>query len=160
VYLTRSNTPSDWTTFVSPEHDFELSAPGQLVSGKPAPDVVPTLQFQLTASNNSYGIYFHVKRLDFPEKSIADYPSAAFDSVRDTTVSTVHGRLISEVPITLGDKHGREIRVSADGGKALATQRMYIAADRLYIILAVRKPSEAADGAVLRFLDSFHFTRE
>jgi hypothetical protein len=152
--------PSTWVTFVSPDGDFEIAAPGQLARVKPAPDVVPSAVFQLTASSNGYSTYFHVKRLDFPAGTLAGLSSkildSALDGVRDQNVAATHGQLVSESPITLGSNRGREIRYSADAGNTVATERLYIVADRVYSVLAVRKPSLEADAAAARFLDSFH----
>lgn len=164
VWLYIAHSGANWPKFVSPDGDFEVSAPGELVRGKPAVDVVPNTVFQLMPSNNNHGIYFHVKRLDFPQEIFADLPShmldSALDAVRDQDVSAIHGQLVSDSPITIASHRGREIRISADGGNMLATERMCIVGNRVYIIVAVRKPSEEADAAAARFFDSFHLLRQ
>jgi hypothetical protein len=150
--------------FTSPERDFVVSTPGVL---KPVPENndlqsggVPRSRFQLTAADNSYRTYFGVERLEFPKQTISGNPSLALDATRDEALSAAHGRLVTEFPINLGNAHGREIRISADEGKMLATQRMYVVGDRLYVTFAVRRPSKATEAAALRFLDSFHFPSE
>lgn len=149
----------EWISFTSPQGDFTVSVPHSLLpvaeTHNPPPGGVPRIRFQLPAPDNPYGIYFGVERLDFPKKSISLKPSSALDSARDTAVSFVHGRLVSESPISLGDVPGREIQIASGDRKAFATQRMYVVDDHLYVIFAVEQGSAAANTNVLRFLNSF-----
>ena len=156
---TALQSPNKWFEFLSPDNDFKLSAPGQLVNAEPTRDVVPNVIFKLKESENPYGVYFHVKRLDFPHGTLAGLPSTILDSAlnaaRDKDVSAIQGQLVGDSPVSLESYPGREIRFSAEAGSILATERMYIVGDHLYLILAIRKPSEEADSAVTRFLNSF-----
>ena len=153
-----------WTAFTSPDGDFSVSAPGELVpdpqdASNPHPEGIPRVRFHLTAANNTYRVYFAVERLHFPEGSISAYPERALDGARDMAISFVHGQLLKESRITLEGSPGREIRVMGSGGKALARQRMYIVKDYLYITFAV-SASEAEEETVGRFMDSLHINNK
>lgn len=148
----------EWVSFTSPQRDFAIVVPRHLSAvpetNNPPPGNVPRIRFQLLAADNPCKIYFGVERIDFPERTVSLEPSLALDGARNTAVSSAHGQLIAEAPIGLEDNPGREIRISS-GQKALATQRMYIVGDHLYVIFAVEQDTDRTNPSVLRFLNSF-----
>jgi hypothetical protein len=155
-----SHSSSDWITFSPPSGDFSVSSPAVLA------DTPETMDFPLfgPVQRHRYHVnwhdsYFAVERVDYP----ADFPildrSQGLDAARDGAITATQGHLIEESPITLGRIAGRQLKVSMDRGRLLATARLYLVGRRLYEGIVVRRSSVAEDDT-RRFLNSLHIIGE
>jgi hypothetical protein len=80
------------------------------------------------------------------------------DRGRDLAVSRVHGQLVAEKKINLGDYPGRELSFAVEG-KGLVRQRVYAVKGRLYQLLVAgpREVTGAKDAD--RFFQSFQLKK-
>jgi hypothetical protein len=108
---------------------------------------------------DSHSSYFAVERVDYPADFPILDPSQALDAGRDGAITATQGHLIDESPITLGRIAGRQLKLSMDRGRLLATARLYLVGRRLYEGIVVRRSSVAEDDT-RHFLDSLHIIGE
>jgi len=93
---------------------------------------------------------------DYPVGSFANADAqASLDQARDGVIQGVQGTLLGEERISLGTYSGRSFRISAAGGRATLTCRMYQVGDRAYMLQVVTPKEDAFSPSIARFLDSF-----
>jgi hypothetical protein len=104
--------------------------------------------------------YFAVGYSDYPLALIVGaQPDQLFNSVRDTWVRRIKGRLVaSDNTIKLAGKYpGMEF--SAEGsdpkGDTFVQSRLFLVDQRLYQLVAMGRKGEVPQGTVNRFLNSF-----
>jgi hypothetical protein len=152
VVLSPFAIAQDWKTYSYPADGFSVSAPSSPVASTQ------------NVTNADGTVEMHNYLVDVG--SAALYASVAEDAsllkknteealkgAEKGAVDNVHGRLVSDKRIVLGDYPGIEVEVEND--TAHFTARIYIVRSTLYLMLVVTglgKPYPDAQ----RFLDSFH----
>ena len=152
---------TDWIKYNSPEGRYSILMPGEPRTSSQEGTASTGEKFPqyIAASQDSSGAVCMVGYFD----AVAGM-TFSFDTARDGMVNAVHGTLISEKPIHLGDYLGRELKISAtgaDGVEYIVYARFYQAGPRIYVVqLIVAKSAEgpAVDAKRAKYFDSFQVT--
>jgi len=150
-----------WNTFTSPAGDFSISTPAPLINkSEQINSSVGTIHRHRYYASISES-YFAVERCDYPGGSVSARPvSDVLDGARDGSIAAIHGRLLKESPVALGNKIGRALKIENSARTLIALSRMYVNGDQLYSVIVVAPQSDQNNPAFGRFFDSFRLIRE
>ena len=99
--------------------------------------------------------------------SYVDYPSSVMqgadpnkmlDAVRNTGVSNMQGKLLSELIISIDGNPGRELKIEAVDGKTTVRMRICLVKNRLYQLMTATVKQNSLSSNIIKFLDSFKLT--
>ena len=152
---------SEWKKFSSSEGRFSVLIPGvpteKIIKVNTKAGIVDLHILQLEGTEFNY---LAVSYGDYPKETVTkENINKILDGARDGAVSNVHGKLISELIITLDNYPGREIKVEIPNGKHILISRIYLVRNRLYSISLITHKNnifttELYDKAH-KFFDSF-----
>ena len=131
---------------LSPPEGFNVMIPGepQTQRGEVA---IPGGKVQTAAwTANVEGVLYSISTADYPEKTVASNPAAAFlNEGRNGLVNQLKGTVKNEEDITLQGYPGKAFTVSSDAGEVRA--RNFLVGPRLYTLLVLYNPSIGAPQA-------------
>ena len=152
-----------WSTFRHPGAGFAVDVIGQ---PREATEVIPTVAGETkmtTVTFKAQGSAFTmmmVAWLELADNAVDEEAArAALKNGKDQMVANLAGIVVSEKPVTLGERHiGQEVVVEADPGevpgKILVRARHYVVGNRLYMLQALRMKG-TDETIATRFLESF-----
>jgi hypothetical protein len=145
-----------WKEFSSGEGTFSILMPGtptektQKVNTQAG--AIDMHLFTLVQKGVAYLAIYN----DYPEVFVqARNADKMLDGARDGAVSSIQGKLLSELIISLDKYPGREIRIEAPDGKHTIQTRIYLVKNRLYQVGVVTPKEGSFSEDVTKFLDSF-----
>jgi hypothetical protein len=147
---------AEWTDYKSEAGRFVASFPGKpRESSKTVNTAIGSIEMKM------YGVSekqtsFSVAVADYPPEHVKQIGSTVLlDKARDGAVSNTQGTLLSEQIIQVEGNPGRELKISAAGGKGTIRAKVFLVGNRLYHVVAVTPVEESYTPQVRRFLDSF-----
>jgi hypothetical protein len=153
-----------WQEFVSTEGEFKVSFPAApepgKITGPLAEGVMAKATFQAMLPGKAFLVRYE-DRSNFPEIMEPHLLKDLYDTVRDSQVKAANTTLISEKDIAIGDRIGREIRLSTSGVEL--TNRIFLVAGRFYQVITSMAGNIANEKSTVeeqkKFFDSFVITR-
>lgn len=153
-----------WKTYDFPEGKFKMQFPGQ-----------PEKQSQVVNSaigELNMNIYVYDASKEKGDNYVymvnyTDYPDTLVNSDDTTQLKTfyrnsidgmannVHGKLLTEKVVNYEKYSGREIRIEIKERGAIITSRMFLIANRIYIIEVITSTEKDFNTGIKKFLDSF-----
>jgi len=145
-----------WKEFFSNEGSFSILMPGvpteQTKRLNTKAGAIDMHLFILEQKNVAY----FVSHIDYQEELLQQRnDDEILDGARNGAVKNVQGKLLSEVPISLDNYPGREIRIETSDGKHTIQTRIYLVKNRLYQVMIVTPKENSFSKDVTKFLDSF-----
>jgi len=102
---------------------------------------------------------YSVAVVDYPADHVQQVGAAGLlDSARDGAVANTQGTLLSEEILNIRGNPGRELKVSAAGGKGTARCKLVLVGNRLFQVIVAGPSDKSYAPEVRRFLDSFSFS--
>ncbi len=147
----------NWQDYVYTSDGFAISSPSQPFFNKQMINTKAGIPVEL----RSYTILMGGTTCIL---GVIDYSSSNFDmsepqkflaNARDGAINNVHGKLISQVPISLGNNPG--LQFDGETNQYNIRERMYLVSRTLYQIVLVAPQGQPYPPAFVRVADSFHF---
>jgi len=149
-------TQVEWTEYRSEADRFAAFFPGTPTeSSKTVNTAIGPIEMKI------YGVAkkqtaFSVVLSDYPPEHVKRVGSATIlDGARDGAVANTQGKLLSELIIEIAGNPGRDLKISAAGGKGTVRAKLFLVGSRLYQVLAVTPTEDSYAPQVGRFLESF-----
>jgi hypothetical protein len=153
-----------WTDFASAEGEFKVSFPATPQSDKNngvlAEGITARASFHATLGTKVFYVRYE-ERSNFPDIMDPHLLKDLYDKIRDNQVKAANTTLISEKEIAIGDRIGREVRLSTPGVEL--TNRMFLVGGRFYQVMTGVAKNIANEKSTVeeqqKFFDSFVITR-
>jgi hypothetical protein len=143
-----------WQDIGSKELNFSVKMPAApQVTKLPMPGVgVATMYMAPLASKN---LMFMVQAAEVPPAAFAQGPDETLKTFQAGMLAVMKGATVKkESPVSLGKHPGKQFEIDT-GGKGGAVVRLYLAAPRVYTVMATGPSLAGAAGDMKRFFDSF-----
>ena len=156
---------SDWVLFESPDNDFTILFPQlpkadpQLINSDIGELKLNVYMYQAADLKNEDNFVYGVMSTEYPESLFVDATDEVlkdfFRSSVDGAVANVRGKLLSETIIQLDGNPGREIKVDFRDGMAVIKMRLYLVANKMYMVQTITETRKDFNLSINRFMDSF-----
>lgn len=154
-----------WIHFESEEFQFEIDFPQK---PKAQPQEVETAAgtlkmnmfiYDASEAKSDQNLVYMVNYTAFPKEMLSvDTETGVEEFFRgsiDGAVRNVHGKLLSETIISLGDYPGREVRIDFKEGLAVITMRTYLVENQMYMLQTITATEQDFNTSIGKFMDSF-----
>jgi hypothetical protein len=152
---------ANWKEFTSEEGRFSILQPRTPTQTTETIDT-PVGEIDEHAFTVIHGnITYLVSYSDYPRNVLTSDPQAVLDAFRNSAITSVEGKLLSERPISIDGYLGREleIKIADDPDTAMVRLRIYLVGNRLYYVYTLAPEERASSPNVGKFLDSFKLVR-
>ena len=153
-----------WKTFTSPNGNWSLLAPGNLI---PDEEAKKSNSKQGSFTYNDFDGFFAVIYKDHSKLNIFPWKRAHFTKQRDVVLKANKGTLIKDEEFTNGNITGREVRIRMPDTRTFTREtslkpqhrvqrfRMFFQGNRLYMILAVLPEENISSPEIDKYFNSF-----
>ncbi|MFN6946338.1 MAG: hypothetical protein ACK4ND_15425 [Cytophagaceae bacterium] len=104
-------------------------------------------------------LIYMVNYTEYPDTLIhsdkTEILSDFFRNSIDGAVRNVHGKLLSEKVIQIGEYPGREIKIDFRDGMAVIRMRIYLVKNQMYLLQTITETKKDFNKSITRFMDSF-----
>ena len=147
---------NNWKTFTSPEGNFSALFPGTPEEKTQSELFLKVHSFVCEVSKKTA---FLVMYTDFPETMHVSPTDAFFDGAKNGALAK-DGKLLQEKSMTIEGFPGREIQIDKNKGEAFIIDRYFLAANRMYQVMAVVPRDNQSSTNITHFLDSFSLLKK
>jgi len=150
-----ASSSNNWNLFTSQEGNFSALFPGEPKEKTQNELVFKVHSFAFEKRNTAYLVLY----VDYPEKLHVSPTEQTFDGARNGALGK-DGKLLQEKSITIEGFPGREIQVNKNKGEAFIVDRYFLAANRMYQIMAVVPKQDQSSTNISYFLNSFSLLKK
>jgi hypothetical protein len=153
----RLSGEANWREFTSEEGRFSILVP------RTPRETTETVETPVGEIDEHSFIVIHgsityiASYSDYPQNVLTSDPQAVLDAFRNSAVTSVDGKLLSERSISINGYLGRElkIKIADDSDTAIVRLRIYLVGNRLYYIYTLALEERASSSSIDKFLNSF-----
>ena len=161
LFFNDCKSSDPWTEYKSAEGKFTAEFPKKPESQK---QVINSEVGELTmnivmydaSKDDEANLVYMINYTDYPDTLINSDKKETLESFfrnsTDGAVKNVHGKLLSEKIISVGDYPGREIRIDFQNGKAVITSRVYLVKNRMIMLEVITGTKNDFNKRINQFL--------
>jgi len=157
--------PKTWYLLESEQYGYKIEFPKEPTENPQVVNsVIGELKMNIFMYDASKGskddnLVYMVNYTEYPDTLInsekTDVLSDFFRNSIDGAVRNVHGKLLSEKEIKIGEYPGREINIDFKDGMAVIRMRLYLVKNKMYMLQTITETKKDFNKSITRFMDSF-----
>lgn len=162
--VTTSETASGWQLYESKAGGYKMTFPKVPIESKDIinSDIGKLNTYTVTCGADEDNAAYMVTYIDYPDSLVHTEIvelDPFYEGVISGSVGEINGKLLYAKNIQLNDVEGREAKISFEvqGESGLSTLRLFLVANRMYMIQTITETQKDANVSIGRFMDSFQF---
>ena len=155
----------EWYLLRSEQYGYKIKFPKaptenpQVINSEIGKLKMNIFMYDASQKGKDDNLVYMVNYTEYPDTLISSEKTEILDDFFrnsiDGAVKNVHGELLSEKIIKIGEYPGREIKIDFKDGMAVIRMRSYLVNNKMYVLQTITETKKDFNKSITLFMDSF-----